>query len=256
MKYEGHSSCPMKTHIKPCYHPQGKEHPAGQASDPFVPSFHTLIAKALLPLSQQFRIDRDQEQGMSSQESGEDDELGPPPDPVGPAGSEEQDQAIAHPAQGGLHDPFHNLASYFRRDFTSGERLVAHLASFITDSYPPCGPRCRWTSRQAATTRILHSSCPPVVRPGGQRHKVEAKQRFSQRWSVTQRPVGPSAKVLAVSTAGDQVSSGCCAPVPSQGGGQPLDISPPHLKRKSHFSQPSASVIVRLSSIPSEPSRA
>jgi hypothetical protein len=49
-------------------------------------------------------------------ESGEIDELRPTPDSVHSTGSEKQDQAIGHPAQGSLDDPLDYLTSYLWGD--------------------------------------------------------------------------------------------------------------------------------------------
>jgi len=87
-------------------------------------------------------------------------------------------------------------------------------------------------SGRASAMRRASLPPPRIVAPKFQ-HAVEDR-------SQTQRPVGP------------------VNPAPGllfDGGGQALGDSP-FLNRKSHFGHPSASVIVRFSSIPSAPNKA
>jgi len=72
---------------------------------------------------------------MSSQDGSGDAQQHPTPDPIPPAGGQEQDEAVANQAQGGLEDPLDDFVPDVGCDFLFHARLAPE--SRLANSTPP-----------------------------------------------------------------------------------------------------------------------
>ncbi len=150
---------PAEAHVERRHDPAShRQNPAAEEGDPPVPGLHTFFQQSLLPLGQQLGVDRDQDQRMGGQKSSQHCQQHPAPDPVQRAGREEEDDAIAHQAQSGLHDPLDDLAAGLGRHFGPSCRVLVH--------FEPPAPPLRWNP--AAVSSAVRSKSrawrPPPAR--------------------------------------------------------------------------------------------